>query len=85
MEAGTYIDRERRAAMNLVVLASATATVGAVSLPYISFFSPPSAGDGATAISAKDAIGNDIIAKDYLASKPVGDRSLVQGLKGDAA
>jgi cytochrome b6-f complex iron-sulfur subunit len=33
---------------------------------------------------AKDALGNEIFAKEYLASKPAGDRSLAQGLKGDA-
>ena len=81
---GTYIDGERRALMNLIVLGSATVTVGAMGLPYVAFFFPPSAGDGMASIPAKDALGNDIIAASYLASKPAGDRSLVQGLKGDA-
>jgi len=84
-EGSTYIDDERRAVMNLIVLGSATVTVGAMGLPYLSFFFPPSAGDASAAIPAKDALGNDVLAKEYLASKPAGDRSLVQGLKGDAA
>jgi hypothetical protein len=41
-------------------------------------------GTGAGGIPAKDALGNDIMAKAYLDSKPVNDRSLAQGLKGDA-
>ena len=79
-----YIDGERRFLMNLILLGSATVTVGALAVPYIAFFVPPGAGGGSGGITAKDALGNDIFAKDYLASKPAGDRSLAQGLKGDA-
>lgn len=79
-----YIDEERRFIMNLILLGSATVTIGGLAVPYIAFFVPPGAGGGSGGIPAKDALGNDIIAKDYLASKPAGDRSLAQGLKGDA-
>ena len=79
-----YIDEERRFAMNLILLGSATVTVGALGVPYILFFVPPGAGGGGGGVTAKDALGNDIIATEYLASKPAGDRSLAQGLKGDA-
>jgi cytochrome b6-f complex iron-sulfur subunit len=79
-----YIDEERRSLMNLIVLGSTAVTVGALGIPYLAFFFPPSSGDGATGAPAKDALGNDIVAAAYLNSKPAGDRSLVQGLKGDA-
>jgi cytochrome b6-f complex iron-sulfur subunit len=79
-----YIDQDRRNLMNLILVGSATVTVGGLGIPFISFFLPPIAGGGAGGITAKDALGNDLVAKDYLASKLAGDRSLAQGLKGDA-
>lgn len=79
-----YIDEERRFLMNLIMVGSGLVTVGAFGIPYVAFFFPPGAGGGSGGTTAKDALGNDIIAKDYLAAKPAGDRSLAQGLKGDA-
>eukprot|EP00543_Licmophora_paradoxa_P005588 CAMPEP_0202444686 /NCGR_PEP_ID=MMETSP1360-20130828/3659_1 /ASSEMBLY_ACC=CAM_ASM_000848 /TAXON_ID=515479 /ORGANISM="Licmophora paradoxa, Strain CCMP2313" /LENGTH=212 /DNA_ID=CAMNT_0049060715 /DNA_START=28 /DNA_END=666 /DNA_ORIENTATION=- len=79
-----YIDENRRFVMNLILLGSAGVTVGALGIPYILFFVPPGSGGGAGGSPAKDALGNDIFAAEYLASKPAGDRSLAQGLKGDA-
>lgn len=79
-----YIDEERRFVMNLIVLGSAALTVGGLAVPYILFFVPPGTGGGGGGSPAKDALGNDIIAAEYLAAKPAGDRSLAQGLKGDA-
>ena len=79
-----YIDDERRFLMNLIVVGSTAVTVGAFGIPYIAFFFPPGAGGGGGGIPAKNALGDDLIAKEYLASKPAGDRSLAQGLKGDA-
>jgi len=79
-----YIDEERRFVMNLIMVGSGLVTVGAFGIPYIAFFVPPGSGGGSGGVSAKDALGNDLIAKDYLASKPAGDRSLAQGLAGDA-
>ena len=81
---GLYIDEERRFLMNLIVVGSGALTVGAIGIPYILFFVPPGAGGGAGGVPAKDALGNDIVAKEYLSTKPAGDRSLAQGLKGDA-
>ncbi len=43
---------------------------------------PAGGGDGG--VSAKDALGNEIFAQAYLQEKPANDRSLAQGLKGDA-
>lgn len=79
-----YIDEERRFLMNLIVVGTAGISVLGIGLPYIAFFVPPGAGGGSGGTTAKDALGNDLIAKDYLASKPANDRSLAQGLKGDA-
>merc|ERR1719471_168903 len=70
--------------MNLILLGSAGVTVGGLAVPYILFFVPPGGGGGGGGVSAKDALGNDLMAADYLAKKPALDRSLAQGLKGDA-
>ena len=79
-----YIDEERRFLMNLILVGSGALTVGAIGVPYIAFFVPPGSGGGSGGTPAKDALGNDIFAQAYLSSKPAGDRSLAQGLKGDA-
>jgi len=79
-----YIDQDRRNLMNLILVGSAAVTIGGLAVPYIAFFVPPSSGSGAGGVPAKNALGDDLFAKDYLAEKPVGDRSLAQGLKGDA-
>ena len=78
-----YIDDERRFLMNLIMFGAGGLSVASFGIPYILFFFPPGTGGGGGA-SAKDALGNDIFAKAYLDSKPAGDRSLAQGLKGDA-
>merc|ERR1712051_1183017 len=79
-----YIDMDRRNLMNLILVGSAAVTVGGLAVPYIAFFVPPGSGGGAGGVAAKDALGNDIIAAEYLAEKSAKDRSLAQGLKGDA-
>merc|ERR1719159_1704112 len=78
----TYIDEERRFIMNLILLGSAGVTVGGLAVPYILFFVPPGSGGGSGGVSAKDALGNDLIANEYLSKKSANDRSLAQGLKG---
>mmetsp|Transcript_17427 Transcript_17427/g.20883 ORF Transcript_17427/g.20883 Transcript_17427/m.20883 type:complete len:212 (+) Transcript_17427:34-669(+) len=79
-----YIDEERRFLMNLILVGSAAVTVGGLAVPYIAFFVPPGAGGGGGGIPAKNALGDDLFASAYLDAKPAGDRSLAQGLKGDA-
>ena len=79
-----YIDDQRRFVMNLLMVGAGGVTVLGFGLPFVLFFFPPGTGGGSGGIPAKDALGNDILAKEYLASKPVNDRSLAQGLKGDA-
>merc|ERR1719384_388316 len=77
-----YIDQERRNIMNLILVGSAAVTVGGLAVPYILFFVPPGSGGGSGGTPAKDALGNEIFAKEYLESKKPGDHSLAQGLKG---
>ncbi|GAX17242.1 cytochrome b6-f complex iron-sulfur subunit [Fistulifera solaris] len=79
-----YIDDERRFIMNLIMVGAGGLTVLGLGVPYIAFFVPPGSGGGSGGVPAKDALGNDILSKEYLAAKPAGDRSLAQGLKGDA-
>ena len=79
-----YIDDERRFIMNVVMVGTGLTTVAGFGIPFIAFFFPPGTGGGSGGVTAKDALGNDIKAKEYLAAKPAGDRSLAQGLKGDA-
>jgi cytochrome b6-f complex iron-sulfur subunit len=79
-----YIDQDRRNIMNLILVGSAGLTVAGLGVPYILFFLPPGAGGGGGGVTAKDALGNELFAKAYLDSKLALDRSLAQGLKGDA-
>jgi cytochrome b6-f complex iron-sulfur subunit len=79
-----YIDMDRRNLMNLILVGSAAVTVGGLAIPYIAFFVPPGAGGGSGGSTAKDALGNDIFLASYLETHPAKDRSLAQGLKGDA-
>ena len=79
-----YIDEERRSIMNVLMVGAGLTVVGEFGIPFALFFFPPGVAGAGGSTSATDALGNEIIAADYLASKPVGDRSLVQGLKGDA-
>jgi cytochrome b6-f complex iron-sulfur subunit len=78
-----YIDNQRRSLMNLLMVGTGGLTVVGFGLPFILFFYPQGAGSGSSTTVAQDALGKEIFAKDYLASKPANDRSLVQGLKGD--
>lgn len=79
-----YIDMDRRNIMNLILVGSAALTIGGLGIPYILFFLPPSSGGGGGGVPAKDALGNDLFFPAYLETHPVKDRSLAQGLKGDA-
>jgi cytochrome b6-f complex iron-sulfur subunit len=83
-DADFYIDQERRNIMNLILVGSAGVTVAALGLPYVYFFLPPSSGGGGGGVTAKSALGDDLMAKEYLETHNALDRSLAQGLKGDA-
>ena len=80
----SYPDQERRSLLNLIVLGSAAASVSGIALPFLAFFVPPGSGGVRNApITARDAVGTEVMEKAYLESKPSGDCSLVQGLQGD--
>lgn len=73
----------RRQFMNALMFGSeALVALGAL-YPVVKYFIPPSAGGASGGVTAKDALGNDIIVSEYVKSHSAGDRSLAQGLKGD--
>ncbi|GAB4150891.1 MAG: cytochrome b6-f complex iron-sulfur subunit [Cyanobacteria bacterium J069] len=76
-------DLGRRQFMNLLTFGAATGTVLGMLYPVVRYFIPPSSGSGGGGVTAKDALGNDVVLKDFLASHAVGERVLAQGLKGD--
>ncbi|KAL4441468.1 hypothetical protein ABPG77_001972 [Micractinium sp. CCAP 211/92] len=82
--AGEVPDMNKRNIMNLLLLGAVGAPAVGLAGPYALFFVPPSAGGGSGGQVAKDALGNDIKASSWLATHQAGDRSLSQGLKGDA-
>ncbi len=73
----------RRQFMNLLTFGSLTGVALGALYPVVNYFIPPSAGGSGGGTSAKDELGNAVTASGWLANHPAGDRSLVQGLKGD--
>jgi cytochrome b6-f complex iron-sulfur subunit len=69
--------------MNLLTWGTVTGTVLGGLYPVVKYFIPPSSGAGGGGVTAKDALGNDIVVSDYLTKHGAGDRTLAQGLKGD--
>ncbi|KGF71851.1 cytochrome b6-f complex iron-sulfur subunit [Neosynechococcus sphagnicola sy1] len=76
-------DMGRRQFMNLLTFGAITGTALGALYPVIKFFIPPSAGGASGGAIAKDALGNDILASNFLATHNPGDHVLAQGLKGD--
>ncbi|MFM7423850.1 MAG: cytochrome b6-f complex iron-sulfur subunit [Elainella sp.] len=76
-------DLGRRQFMNLLLLGAAGGTALGALYPIVKYFIPPSSGGSGGGVIAKDALGNDIVASEFLASHNVGERVLAQGLKGD--
>ncbi|MEO0455704.1 MAG: cytochrome b6-f complex iron-sulfur subunit [Cyanobacteria bacterium P01_A01_bin.114] len=76
-------DLGRRQFMNLLTFGTITGTALGALYPIVKYFLPPSSGGAGGGITAKDELGNDVTVSEYLASHGAGDRSLVQGLKGD--
>jgi cytochrome b6-f complex iron-sulfur subunit len=76
-------DLGRRQFMNLLTFGSITGVALGALYPVVKYFIPPSAGGGTGGITAKDALGNDIVVSEYLTTHLAGDRTLAQGLKGD--
>ncbi len=73
----------RRQFMNLLTFGSVTGVALGALYPVVRYFIPPSAGGAGGGLIAKDALGNDVVASAFLAEHNVGDRTLVQGFKGD--
>jgi cytochrome b6-f complex iron-sulfur subunit len=74
----------RRQFMNLLTFGTITGTALGALYPIVKYFIPPSSGGAGGGLIAKDKLGNDIIVSEFLASHNAGDRTLAQGLKGDA-
>merc|ERR1711966_266510 len=88
---GTQSTMLRAVALLAAVAAASAFSLGSVAGPLlvlpavlISYLTPAKAGGGGGGTIAKDALGNDVKLKDWLAKNPAGSRKLVQGLKGDA-
>lgn len=76
-------DMGRRQFMNLLTFGSITGVALGALYPVVKYFIPPSSGGSGSGLTAKDALGNDVIVSEFLAEHSAGDRTLAQGLKGD--
>jgi cytochrome b6-f complex iron-sulfur subunit len=76
-------DMGRRQFMNLLTFGTATGVVLGALYPVVKYFIPPSSGGSGGGIIAQDADGNPVLASTFLAEHVPGDRTLVQGFKGD--
>ena len=78
-------DMERRNIMNLVLLfGGVLPAVGGLAIPYVLFFIPRGGGGGGGGLPALTKAGDAVTFDGWLGNHKVGDRELVQGLKGDA-
>ncbi len=73
----------RRQFMNLLTFGTATGVALGALYPVANYFMPLRAAGGTGGTSAKDELGNPITSSSWLTTHQSGDRSLVQGLKGD--
>ncbi len=73
----------RRQFMNLLTFGTATGVALGALYPVANYFMPLRAGGGTGGTSAKDELGNPVTSSSWLSNHQSGDRSLVQGLKGD--
>lgn len=76
-------DMGRRQFMNLLTFGTITGIAAGALYPVVKYFIPKSSGGAGGGITAKDKLGNDITASEFLAEHQPGDRTLAQGLKGD--
>ena len=76
---------ERRVIMNNILLfGGVLPAVGALGIPYILFFIPRTGGGAGAGLPALTKAGDAITFNGWLSNHQVGDRELVQGLRGDA-
>ncbi|NJN76775.1 MAG: cytochrome b6-f complex iron-sulfur subunit [Synechococcaceae cyanobacterium RL_1_2] len=73
----------RRQFMNLLTFGSATGVALGALYPVVKYFIPAGSGGAGGGVTAKDELGNDVVASEFLATHKPGDRVLAQGLKGD--
>ncbi|MFM1842117.1 MAG: hypothetical protein RLZZ490_853 [Cyanobacteriota bacterium] len=73
----------RRQFMNLLTFGTITGVAAGALYPAVKYLIPPSSGAAGGGVTAKDALGNDVVVSEFLATHNVGDRVLAQGLKGD--
>jgi cytochrome b6-f complex iron-sulfur subunit len=73
----------RRQFMNLLTFGSVAGVALGALYPVVNYFIPPKAAGSGGGTTAKDAAGNPVTLSGWLGSHKEGDRSLVQGLKGD--
>ena len=83
MKAADVPSMGRRQFMNLLTFGTVTGVALGALYPVAQYFTPIRSGGGAGGTTAKDELGNAVTASGWLNSHQVGDRSLVQGLKGD--
>jgi cytochrome b6-f complex iron-sulfur subunit len=76
-------DMGRRQFMNLLTFGTVTGVALGALYPVVKYFIPPSSGGAGGGLTAKDALGNDVIISQFLANHKPGERTLAQGLKGD--
>jgi len=77
-------DMQRRTIMNLVLLGGAGVPVLWLAGGFVYFLVPPTGGGSGGGVTARDALGADVIASKWIAANPYPGRALVEGLKGDA-
>ncbi|XP_073155487.1 cytochrome b6-f complex iron-sulfur subunit 1, chloroplastic [Henckelia pumila] len=76
-------DMGKRQLMNLLLLGAISLPSVGMLVPYTYFFVPPGSGGAGGGVVAKDALGNDVIASEWIKTHGPGDRTLTQGLRGD--
>ncbi len=82
-ESADVPDMGRRQFMNLLTFGTVTGVALGALYPVVKFFIPVSAGGAGGGTIGKDELGNNVSVAKFLDSHNVGDRTLVQGLKGD--
>jgi len=76
-------DLGRRQFMNLLTFGTITGVAAGALYPVVKYFIPPSSGGAGGGVTAKDALGNDVVVSKFLETHNPGERTLAQGLKGD--
>jgi cytochrome b6-f complex iron-sulfur subunit len=76
-------DPSRRQLLNLIAFGAVTGVAAGALYPALRFLLPPRAAGGSAGVLARDELGSPISASGWLSAHRPGDRSLVQGLKGD--